>query len=410
MSMSQAVVQSKEKLAIKGGTPLKTKLFPVWPHSDERELELITEVVKNRKWWRMSGTMVEEFEKKFAACHNAQYCLCVTNGTHAIELTLAACGIGAGDEVIVPAFTFISTATAPIYCNAIPVPVDVDPKTFCMDPKAFESAITPRTKAVIPVHMAGHCCDMDAICAIAKKHNIKIIEDAAHAHGAEYKGRKIGTFGEAAIFSFQNGKIVTSGEGGAFITNSKEVYDQAYLIHGVGRPKGDRIYQHLMLGSNYRMTEFQGAILIAQLERLSKFNQLRTKNAALLDKLLSGVQGITPQGMDKNVTLNTHYMYMFYYDPKYFGGMGRQEFVDSLIAEGVPAFIAYPVVSNTEFFRENQFRGHLQEKVDTRAYKLPNAERIANEVVWLPHFTLLGDAVDIEEISGAIQKIQQAVG
>lgn len=407
--MSEAAIQTKAPLAIKGGKPFKTKPFPDWPFSDERELQLVEEVVRSRKWWRMSGSKVEEFERKFADYHNAKYCLAVTNGTHAIELALAALGIGPGDEVIVPAFTFISTATAPIYCDAVPIPVDIDPKTFCMDPKAFESAITPRTKAVIPVHMAGHVCELDLIRAIAKKHGLKLIEDAAHAHGGEWKNRKIGTFGDAAIFSFQNGKIVTCGEGGAVLTNSADLYEKMYLIHGVGRPKGDRTYKHLLLGSNYRMNEFQGAVLIAQLERLGKFNERREKNAVLLDKLLSDVQGITPQGRDQNVTLNTHYMYMFYYDPKYFGGMSRQDFVDSLIAEGIQAYIAYPVVSNTEFFRENQFRGHLSEKIDTRAFKLPNAQRIADEVVWLPHFTLLGDQEDIREIYGAIRKIQESV-
>ncbi|HEX3030293.1 MAG TPA: DegT/DnrJ/EryC1/StrS family aminotransferase [Clostridia bacterium] len=397
---------NKEKLAVNGGQPYKTKPFPRWPHSDEREVELVSEVARSGKWWRMTGTMVEEFEEKFAKLHNADYCLCVTNGTHAIELILAAMEIGEGDEVIVPAFTFISTGTAPIYCNATPVFVDVDPVTFCMDPKAFEKAITPKTKAVIPVHIAGHICDMDEINAIAKKHNVKVIEDAAHAHGGEYKGRKAGTLGDAAIFSFQNGKIVTCGEGGAILTNSKELYEKAYLIHGVGRPKGDRIYQHLLLGSNYRMNEFQGAILLAQLERLSEFNQRREKNAALLNSLLSDVKGVVPQGRSEDSTLNTHYMFMFYYDKAQFGGMSRKDFVDALIAEGVPAFIAFPVISNTEFFRENKFRSHLRQHIDADSFVLPNSERIAAEVVWLPHFTLLGDEQDMKEIAGAIKKIQ----
>ncbi|MHC1683112.1 MAG: DegT/DnrJ/EryC1/StrS family aminotransferase [Clostridiaceae bacterium] len=398
-----------DKLAINGGTPHKTTPFPNWPMSSERELELVKEVVVSNKWWRMNGSKVEEFEEKFAKYHDAKYCICVTNGTHAIELTLASLDIGEGDEVIVPAFTFISTASAPIYCDAKPVPVDVDPDTFCMDPVAFENAITPKTKAVIPVHMAGHICNMDEICKIAKKHNIKVIEDAAHAHGGEWKGKKIGTFGAAAIFSFQNGKIVTCGEGGALITNNKELYEKAYLIHGVGRPKGDRIYQHLVLGSNYRMNEFQAAILIAQLERLESLNKIREKNANLLDNLLSDVKGIKSQGRDEAVTLNTHYMYMFYYDKTYFGGLSREEFVDILIAEGVPAFIAYPIVSNTEFFIKNKFRGHIREKVDFSMLKLPNSEKIQNDVVWLPHFTLLGTEDDIKELAGAIRKIQDLV-
>jgi 3-amino-5-hydroxybenzoate synthase len=396
-----------KKLAVNGGQPYKTKPFPRWPHSDEREVELVSEVARSGKWWRMTGSNVDEFEKKFAEYHNVAYCLCVTNGTHAFELALAALEIGEGDEVIVPAFTFISTGTAPIYCNATPVFVDVDPETFCMDPKAFEKAITPKTKAVIPVHIAGHVCNMDEICAIAKKHNLKIIEDAAHAHGGEWKGRKVGTLGDIATFSFQNGKIVTCGEGGAILTNNKELYEKAYLIHGVGRPKGDRTYQHVLLGSNYRMNEFQGAILLAQLERLTEFNKRRQKNAVLLDSLLSDVKGITPQVCSKDVTVNTHYMYMFYYNKNEFGGMSRQEFVDALIAEGIPAFIAYPVISETEFFKENKFRSHLRQHIDADSFVLPNAKKIANDVVWLPHFTLLGDEQDINEIAGAIKKVQE---
>lgn len=395
------------KLAINGGNPIKTKPFPKWPMYSERELELVQEVVKSNNWWRMCGTKVEEFEAKFAEYQDADYCISVTNGTHAIELALAALEIGDGDEVIVPAFTFISTATAPIYCGAVPVPVDVDPITFCMDTEAFEKAITPRTKAVIPVHIAGHVCDMDGICSIARKYNLKIIEDAAHAHGAEWKNKKVGTLGDAATFSFQSGKIVTCGEGGALITNDEELYKKAFLIHGVGRPKGDRIYQHLVLGTNYRMSEFQAAILIAQLERLKELNIRREKNAALLDSLMREINGIIPQGRREYSTLNTHYMYMFYYDQSSFGGMSRQQFVDALIGEGVPSYIAYPIVSNTMFFTENNFRGHIKEHYDYKSLSLPNSEKIANEVVWLPHFTLLGDDDDIAEIAGAVRKIQK---
>ena len=395
-------------LAIRGGNAQKIKPFHEWPYSDDTELELISEVVRSRKWWRMNGGMVEEFETKFAKMHHTEYCLGVTNGTHAIELALSALDIGLGDEVIVPAFTFISTASAVMYSNATPVLVDVDPGTFCMDPAEFERAITPKTKAVIPVHIAGHSCDMDLICSIAKKYNIMIIEDAAHAHGGEWNGERIGSFGDIATFSFQNGKLVTCGEGGAIVTNSKDLYEKAYLIHGVGRPKDDKTYEHVVLGSNYRMNEFQAAVLIAQLERLEGFNAIREQNAAVLDMLVSDISGITPQTRDSRVTLNPHYMYMFYYDSEYFNGMSRQIFVDSLVAEGIPAFIAYPVISNTLFYKENRFRKHMSGYMDSSKYRLHNANKIANEVVWLPHFTLLGDEQDLHDIANAIRKIQTA--
>lgn len=395
-------------LGIISGTPTKTKPFMKWPYSNERELELVSEVITSGQWWRMTGTKVVEFEKKFAEYHNSKYCLGVTNGTHAIELALTALGIGKGDEVIVPAVTFISTATAVIYCNATPVLVDIDKETFNMLPEAFEKAITPKTKAVIPVHMAGHPCDMERICEIAKKHNIKVIEDAAHGHGGECNNKKIGSFGDVASFSFQNGKIMTCGEGGAIVTNNKELYDKAFLIHGVGRPKNDTVYEHSVLGSNYRMNEFQAAILIAQLERLKENNITRERNATKLDELLKDVKGITPQKKHNYATVMTHYMYMFYYDSSYFNGLSRKDFVEYLKAEGIPTFISFPVLSDTTFFKENAFAGRI-DGYDRKGEKcLDNAHNIAENVVWLPHFTLLGDEQDVNEIAMAIKKIQNA--
>jgi 3-amino-5-hydroxybenzoate synthase len=384
----------------------KTKEFPKWPISGDREIELVTQVARSGNWWRMNGTMVTEFEQKFADYHDTKFCLGVTNGTQAIELVLAALNIQAGDEVIVPAFTFISTFTAPMYGNATPVPVDVDKDTFCMLPEAFEKAITPKTKAVIPVHMAGHMCDMERISNIAKKHNIFVIEDAAHAHGASINGKKPGFYSDAATFSFQNGKIMTCGEGGAILTNSEELYQKLYLLHGVGRPIDDKVYRHVVLGTNARMNEFQAAILLAQLERLEELNKKRHENFNYLNTLLEKIDGITPQKMNPDITVNTHYMYMFYYDSTQFGNVSRNEFVENLCEEGIPAFIAYPVVSNTEFYRNKDFRGHITLSQNQEKYYLPNAEKIAAEVVWLPHYTLLGDQKDIEEISSAIIKIK----
>lgn len=398
-----------KKLAINGGEKTKTKSFPKWPHSNERECELVGDVFSSGNWWRMNGDKVKTFERNFAALHNVKYCIGVTNGTHAIEIALIALGIKQGDEVIVPAVTFISTGSAVIYVNATPVLVDIDPETFCMIPEAFEKAITPNTKAVIPVHMAGHACDMEKICAIAKKHNIKVIEDAAHAHGGQCSNKMIGSYGDISTFSFQNGKIMTCGEGGALITDNEELYKKAFLVHGVGRPDGDRVYEHSVLGSNDRMNEFSAAILIAQQERLSEMNNKRDKNALLLDSLLFDIEGINPQGRKEYATLITHYMYMFYYDPKSFNGLSRKDFVDYLIAEGVPAFICFPVLSDTTFFKNNDFYGRINVFEQLVSNALSNSKNIASNVVWLPHFTLLGDEVDINEIAQSIKKIQVEV-
>lgn len=378
--------------------------FHKWPYATEREKELIGEVLDSGKWWRMSGDKVKTFEKNFAALHNVNYCLAVTNGTHAIELALSTLDIGAGDEVIVPAVTFISTASAVIYANATPVLVDIDPETFCMRPEAFEEAITPKTKAVIPVHMAGHACDMEKICEIAKRYNIRVIEDAAHAHGGEYNNKKVGSFGDIGIFSFQNGKIMTCGEGGALITNDKKIYEKAYLIHCVGRPKGDIKYEHRVLGSNYRMNEFSAAILIAQQERLERMNNIRECNASYLDKLLCSIKGIVPQTHKPYATVHTHYMYMFYYDTSYFNDLSRESFIKQLNDEGIPAFVCFPVLSDVEFYKQQEFRRKINR------HSIPNnnavAKEVSNNVVWLPHYTLLGDRTDMEKIANVIKKIQ----
>lgn len=398
-----------EKLAKDGGIPYKTKPFPEWPIYDEREVKLLTEVLQSGTWWRVTGSKVQEFEEKFAKFQGASYCLGVTNGTHATELSLMALGVGMGDEVIVPAMTFISTGLAVINCNATPVLVDIDADTYCMRPEDFEKAITPKTKAVIPVHMAGHGCDMEKICEIADRYGIKVIEDAAHGHGGEWKNKRLGSFGDVSIFSFQNGKLMSCGEGGAIVTNSKELYDKAYLMQDVGRPRNDRIYEHVVMGSNYRMSEFHAAVLLAQMERVEGLNQLRDQNAQMLDKLFLDVQGIKPQGRDANATIITHYMYMFHYDANCFGGLSRQDFVDCLIEEGIPASICFPVLSDTEFFENNDFNNRIKFYNKSAETDLANARNIANNVIWLHHRTLEGDEEDIREIVGAVKKIQKLV-
>lgn len=386
----------------------KTKEFPCWPYSNQREKELIEEVLESGKWWRMNGKKVKEFEESFAKLHHVKYCLGVTNGTHALELALTALGIGKGDEVIVPAVTFISTGSSVISCNAMPVLVDIDSDTFCMTPEAFEAAITPRTKAVIPVHMAGHCCDMERICEVARKYNIKVIEDAAHGHGGMCKEKMLGSYGDAAIFSFQNGKIMTCGEGGAFVTNDEELYNKAYLLHGVGRPEGDTSYEHTLLGSNYRMNEFQAAILIAQLERLNENNLHREKNSKILDALFENVRGIIPQKRKDYATLVTHYMYMFYYDSQYFNGLSRRRFVEQLNEKGIPCFICFPVLSNTTFFKNQDFNRRIDDYSKEREGDISVAYDIAENVVWLPHYILLGDEQNLRDIVSTIREIQIA--
>lgn len=387
---------------------VKTKAFPKWPNYTEVEQNMLLEVLKSSEWCRLSGNLVKEFGQKYAKYNNVKYGIGVTNGTHALELALQSMRIKPGDEVILPAITFIATSTAVIRTGAIPIIVDVDPETYCIMPEAIEKAITKKTKAIIPVHLGGHACDMDKICDIARRNNLLVLEDAAHAQGGEYKGRRIGSIGDAAAYSFQSKKILSSGEGGAFITDNKSFYDEALLIQSVGRPEGDQKYEHLVLGTNYRMNSFQAALLIPQLETLDFDNQKREKNAKILDALLNEVKGIYPQKRKDYCTIDTHYMYMFEFDSDYFNGMSREEFVRILIEEGIPAHYCYPVVSDTEFFRKKAFRGYIDTEKVIFSGSLVNAERISSNVVWLPHEVLLGDEQDLFEIKTAIEMIQKS--
>lgn len=399
-----------EELSINGGRAAKRKPYPEWPAFDEREISSVVDVIKSRKWWRMVGEQVAEFEREFAAYHHARAAVAVANGTQAIEVALAALGVKHGDEVIVPAFSFISTATAVLLVNAVPVFVDIQPDTYCLDPSQLEAAITPRTKAIIPVHMAGHPADMDAIIEIADRHGLAVIEDAAHAHGAEWQGRRVGALHRGSIFSFQAGKLMTAGEGGLVMSNDEEFIERCFLYGNCGRPRTDRTYQHSVLGSNCRMSELHAAVLRAQMDRLDEQIEVREKNAQLLDAAMRQLPGIEPQGHDPRANRHPHYMYMFRYDAAEFGGLPRQEFVDALIAEGVPAFVAYPAIYRTPVFVNRDFgpRWNPQDPLlpDYSATSCPVSEQVGDTVVWFHHRVLLGDEQDVRETVEAVEKIR----
>lgn len=401
-----------EELAINGGPPAKRKPFPDWPVYDEREIAALTQVLESRRWWRIVGSQGTQFEQEFASYHNAQHALAVTSGTHAIEVALSALDIGYGDEVIIPAFTFISTASAVLCVNAVPVLVDVRPDTYCIDPDALEAAITPRTRAIMPVHMGGQVADMDALLPIAQKHGLVVLEDAAHAHGAEWNGQRVGALQAGGIFSFQSGKLMTAGEGGLILTNDQAFWERCFLFASCGRPATDRTYQHSLLGSNCRISELQTAVLRVQLTRLDEQIERRQGNGGLLDQMLSDVPGIVPQGHEPRVTRNPRYMYMFRYDPSAFGGLSRQDFVDALIAEGVPAFVGYPAIHQTPLFSTHAFgpRWRADDPMlpNYNAVVCPISEQLGQEVVWLHHRVLLGDEEDVVELVNAINKIRMA--
>jgi dTDP-4-amino-4,6-dideoxygalactose transaminase len=399
------------ELALLGGNKAKRKPFPAWPQYDDKERRALEEVLESRVWWRTPGTRTLEFEKAFASYHGARHGLAVTNGTAALEVTMAALDIGQGDEVIVPNFTFVATASAVLFANALPVLVEVDPESYCLDPALAEAAITPRTKAIIAVHMGGHPADLDHLRELAKRRGIHLVEDSAHAHGSEWRGRKIGTFGTAATFSFQASKLMTAGEGGMIISNDDAFERQARSVHDCGRMPGKWFYSHFIYGSNYRLSEWQGAVLNVQLGRLEEQTLHRHRNGRLLDKLLSEIPGITPQKCDPRCTRNGQYAYIFHVDAEQFAGISTENFIAALNAEGIPTQASYPPLHELDCFRNGEYRKRLSGAQATEPHAFlqqyfPHTQRAAWETVWIPQFALLGDEEDMNEIAVAIRKVQ----
>ncbi|TSA43591.1 DegT/DnrJ/EryC1/StrS family aminotransferase [archaeon] len=401
-----------DKPALLGGKRTKARQFPPWPQYDERERRALMQVLKSRVWWRIPGTRTLEFERKFASYHQAKHGIAVTNGTAALEVVLAALGVGPSDEVIVPDFTFIATASAVLAAGALPVLVDVTPDTYCLDPTLVEERITDRTKAIIAVHMGGHPTDLDRLPEIARRHGIRLVEDSAHAHGSEWKGRKIGAIGDIGTFSFQASKLITAGEGGIIITNDDGLERRARSVHDCGRMPGEWFYSHFIYGSNYRLSEWQGAILTQQLSRLDKQATIRAKNAAYLDGVLPEIEGISPQKHDPRCTRNGHYAYIFHYESSTFADLPIKRFIEALEAEGIPTQASYPPIHELDLFKSGEYLNRLpQEQRDAgkRILKgdFPNTRRAAWETVWLPHPVLLGTRDDTARVPEAIRKTQK---
>ncbi|MGB9673255.1 MAG: DegT/DnrJ/EryC1/StrS family aminotransferase, partial [Anaerolineales bacterium] len=389
------------KLAIHGGEPLKKTPFPAWPQYDEHEREALNQVLDSRVWWRTPGTQTLAFEQEFASYQQAQYGVAVTNGTAALEVALAALGIGPGDEVIVPDFTFIASASAVLFTGALPVLVDVLPDTYCIDPQLVEAAITPRTKAIIAVHMAGHPADLDALTEIANRYGLYLVEDSSHAHGAEWRGHKIGAIGDIGTFSFQASKLMTAGEGGMIVTNSADLERRVRSVHDCGRMPGEWFYSHFIYGSNYRLSEWQGAVLRQQLKRLDSQALIRSRNAAFLDRELPKIEGITPQKLDPRVTRHGYYAYIFHVNSEAFDGISTKKFIAAFNAEGIPTQASYPPLHDLDIFKSGEYRKRLgKEHAHTDHPFLhsgfPNTYKAAWETVWLPNPVMLGNEEEIE--------------
>lgn len=400
--------------ALLGGTPMHKGGWTQWPQWREEWGSELLNVYRSRKWFRNSGTKVTEFEQTYARLHGATRCLAVSSGTTSLMVSLHGVGVDAGDEVIVSPYTFIATYNAILSARALPVFADTDPATMTMDPATIESRITDRTKAILPVHIYGLPCEMDTINAIARKHQFAVVEDACQAWLAEYKGRKCGTLGDLGGFSFQESKHIPAGEGGAVTSMSEQLIDKCNSYHNCGRACGT--YQgngYFTRGVNYRMTQYQAALLLQQVDKLQRDTAIRQANADYLSANLGNIPGITPVRLAANSRPAWH-NYAFRYDARQFNGLPRARFLRALAAEGVPCSGGYT---------EQYFDGLLDEAIASRGYQRlfgaarlnayreslrelkGNAEVCATKV-GLSQAILLGERSHMDEIIAAISKIQ----
>ncbi len=402
----------KNLLAINGGAKSIDKNFE-WPLFDDSEVNAVAEVVKSGRWGNPDcGDKVKEFEDEFAAFCGSKYALSCVNGSVALRLALIASGVRPGDEVIIPPYTFIATASIVLEANCVPVFADIDPETYNLDPLKIEVAITKRTKAIIPVHFAGQSCDMDKIMAIANRHNLMIIEDACHGHGAEYKGKKLGSIGNAGCFSFQSSKNLTCGEGGMVITNDEKLYDMMNSLRNVGRVKGGQWYEHHYLGCNYRMTHLQVALLSVQIKKLTEQTMRRHENGTYLNSLLEKIDGIKPLGRGVGETIHSYHIYIFRYDKSKFNNLPKTEFAKMLAAEGVPCFMGYPLpLYKQPLFQNKNFMCYaIPENADYSEVSCPVTEKACyEEAVWILQHGMLGPKEDMEKFAEAIIKIKDSM-
>ena len=399
---------TKSQLAINGGDAVRTAPFPSWPVYDEREERLLLKVLRSGNWGEISGEMVTTFAARFAAFQGAQYGICVPNGTMAIQLGLKALGIAAGDEVITTPYTFIATASAALLLGAKPVFVDVKPDTCNIDPDRLAAAITPRTKAIVPVHIGGQPADMDGVMTVAHEHGLHVLEDACQAWGAEWKGTRVGAIGDLGCFSFQAGKNINAGEGGIVVTNDPELAEICWSLHNVGLIRGGEWYQHERLGWNFRMTEWQAAVLHAQLDRLPEQEPIRERSARYLDEAIAAIDGLSPIVVDPRVTRHAHHLYPVRYDAAAFGGQTRDAFLGALRAEGITCVSAgyVPLTSSPAIRRTiaEDFGEESLVQLDT----CPIADEVARDVFWLTQVALLGDQEALDCILASVRKIQAA--
>jgi len=406
-----------EKPALLGGRPVRKGALASWPVFDEKEEKALLGALRTGRWFRVGAKNVAGFEKAYAERMGAKRCVAVANGTSALMVAMAALGVQAGDEVLLPPYTFVACPNAILALNALPVFVDVDPETFLIDARKIEAAVTDRTVAVMPVHLGGNVVDLDAVLEVARRRKLAVVEDTCQSHLSEWKGRKAGTYGDAGAFSFQASKNLNAGEGGAILTNDDALADHCYTLHDNSRELGGGgggFSGYARRGANFRMTEFQGALLLAQMERLEAQTCRRTENAVYLTRTLREIPGIAPARMHEGCTRNAYHLYMFRYDGTKFAGLPRAAFLKALSAEGVPVMGGYTPLNKFPFIR-----GALESRGFQRLFSkerialweernsCPANDRLCTEAVWMTQNVFLGTRTDMDEIAAAVRKVQK---
>lgn len=406
----------QKKPAILGGPPLRTQPFAEWPVPKPWMMESLRKVWESREWG-VGAPIIEEFEQRFAAYIGVRYSGSCVNGTEAITVALRATGIRQGDEVITSPYTFIGTITPIMALGAIPRFVDISPSNYLIDTSLIEASITEHTRAIIPVHIAGCPVDMEQVCAIARKHNLIVIEDCAQAHGAAWKGKKVGAWGHTGTFSFQTSKNMSAGEGGAVTTDNPETGNRIFAAKNCGRVPGGVWYGHERFGTNLRLSAWQAALLIGQIDELDAENGHRHANALYLESLLSEVEGIETVAVNpEGVTSHAHHLVLFHYHPEAFEGLSRDQFTKACNAEGIPIGNGYVPIyrqgSVSEYASWPYIAPVLKARgIDYSRVECPVTERIStHEGMWVHMGVLMGPREDMESIAEAFTKIKQNAG
>jgi dTDP-4-amino-4,6-dideoxygalactose transaminase len=402
------------KLAIKGGKAIRNRPFSPWPLWGEKERTELLEVLKSGNWSYHARKHEKQTElaKRFARFHDANFGICTSCGAAALTVSLRAAGVEAGDEVIVPALTFVATASAAMSIGATPVFVDVDSNSYCIDVDRVQEAITERTKAVIPVHLYSSIADMDRVTKVAEENDLVVVEDCAHVPGSKWRGKGVGSIGALGCFSFQQSKIMTAGEGGMIVTSDEKLEELCTSLVDCGRIRKSDSFAQNVIGWNYRMTEFQAAILLGQLQSLPSNIAKTEKNAEYLSQRLGGIDGIQPLEKDDRVTRQSYYYYVFRYDRRSFGEVPRDRFMAALFFEGIPCEEIYEPVYKSPLFRMEPSKWPMcgmpkNVPVSYSTIRCPIAEKASyEEAVAIPHVVLLGTREDVDDVVAAIEKIK----